>query len=160
MCDDSFVARIGAGLFTVGTVLMIVGSLAPWVTSLGVSANSWDLRDLVLTLGFGDNGAFEIAVTLWVIVPIVLVASVATAWWGRIVRNAILGAIGALYGGIVAFAVLQAPEIDAFSVEWGVALTFVAALVVLAAVMWQIGVLIGGRSESAPDGGASPSGPS
>lgn len=138
-------ARIGASLLSIGTVLMIIGSLAPWVTTLDVSANSWDLRDLVLALGFDENGAFETAVTLWVIVPIALVASVATAWWGRLVVSAILGAVGALYGGIVAFAVLQAPEIDLFTVEWGVYMTFVAALVVLAAVLWQIGVLVSGR---------------
>lgn len=139
-------ARIGAGLLTVGALLMIIGSLAPWVTSLGISANSWDLRDLVLELGFGDNGAFEIAVTLWVVVPIVLAAAAASAWWGWAVLSAVLGAIGALYGGTVVFAVLQAPEIDAYTVEWGVPVTFVAALVVLAAVIWQIVVLVGTRS--------------
>jgi len=35
-------------------------SIAPCVSSLGVSANSWDLRDLVLGLGFSDNGAFDL----------------------------------------------------------------------------------------------------
>jgi hypothetical protein len=45
------VARGGPILATLGAVLTVVGSLAPWVTSLGVSANSWDLRDLVLGWG-------------------------------------------------------------------------------------------------------------
>jgi hypothetical protein len=119
-------------------VLTVVGSLAPWVTSLGVSANSWDLRDLVLGLGFGDNGAFDIAVTLWAVVPLVLVATVLAAWLGRAIISAVCGVVGALYAGIVALAVLQAPDIEVYTVEWGVPLTFVACLVVLASAVWQV----------------------
>jgi hypothetical protein len=132
------VARGGPILATLGAVLTVVGSLAPWVTSLGVSANSWDLRDLVLGLGFGDKGAFDIAVTLWAVVPLVLVATVLAAWLGRAIISAVCGVVGALYAGIVALAVLQAPDIEVYTVEWGVPLTFVACLVVLASAVWQV----------------------
>jgi hypothetical protein len=128
--------RGGPVLVTVGSILMIVGSLAPWVSSLGVSANSWDLRDLVLGLGFGDNGAFDIAVTLWAVVPVVLGVAVVAAWLGRGIISAVCATMSALYAGIVALAVLQAPDIDLYTVEWGVALTFVACLAVLASAVW------------------------
>ena len=121
-----------------GAVLTVVGSFAAWVSSLGVSANSWDLRDLVLGLGFADNGAFEFAVTLWVVVPLVLLAAVLAAWLGRAIIGAVCGVVGALYAGIVALAVLQAPDIEVYTVEWGVPLTFVACVVVLASAVWQI----------------------
>lgn len=132
--------RGGPVLVTVGAVLTIVGSLAPWLSALGVSANSWDLRDLVLGLGFGDNGAFEVAVTLWAVVPLVLVAAAFAAWLGRAVISAVCATIGALYAGIVALAVLHAPDIELYTVEWGVPLTFIACLAVLASAVWQIAV--------------------
>lgn len=132
------VKRGGPVLVTVGAVLTIVGSFAPWVSSLGVSANSWDLRDLVLGLGFGDNGAFDIAVTLWAVVPLVLGVAVVAAWLGRAIISAVCAAIGALYAGIVAVAVLQAPDIELYTVEWGVPLTLVACLAVLASAVWLI----------------------
>ena len=132
--------RGGRVLVTVGAVLTIVGSFAPWVSSLGVSANSWDLRDLVLGLGFGDNGAFDVAVRLWAVVPLVLGAAVLAAWLGRAVISAVCGVVGALYAGIVALAVFRAPDIELYTVEWGVPLTFVACLAVLASAVRQIAV--------------------
>lgn len=130
--------RGGPVLVTVGAVLAMVGSFALWVSSLGVSASSWDLRDLVLGLGFGDGGAFDVALTLWAVVPLVLGAAVLAAWLGRAVIGAVCAAIGALYAGIVALAVLQAPDIDLYTVEWGVPLTVVACLVALASAVWLI----------------------
>lgn len=131
---------------TVGAVLSIIGSFAPWVSSLGISANGWDLRDLVLGLGFSDNDAFDIAVTLWAVVPILLVAAVGAAWWGRALTSAILGTVGALYSGIVALAVLRAPDIELYTVEWGVSTTIVAGLVVIAAAVQQVWLGIGDRT--------------
>ena len=130
--------RGGPVLVTVGAVLGMVGSFALWVSSLGVSASSWDLRDLVLGLGFGDGGAFDVALTLWAVVPLVLGAAVLAAWLGRAVIGAVCAAIGALYAGLVALAVLQAPDIDLYTVEWGVPLTVVACLVALASAVWLI----------------------
>ena len=130
--------RGGPLLATVGAVLAIVGSFGPWVSSLGVTANSWDLRDLVLGSGFGENGAFDLAVTLWVVVPVVLGAAVLAAWLGRAGISSAFGAVGALFAGIVALAVLLAPDAEVYTVEWGVPLTFVACLVVLGSVGWQI----------------------
>jgi hypothetical protein len=132
------VKRGGPVLVTVGAVLTIVGSFAPWVSSLGVSANSWDLRDLVLGLGFGDNGAFDIAVTLWAVVPVLLGVAVVAAWLGREIISAVCSTMSALYAGIVAVAVLQAPDIELYTVEWGVPLTLVACLAVLASAVWLI----------------------
>lgn len=132
--------RGGPVLVTVGAVLTIVGSFAPWVSSLGITANSWDLRNIVLGLGFSDNGAFDIAVTVWAVLPLVLGAAVLAAWLGRAVISAVCGVIGALYAGIVALAVLQAPDIDLYTVEWGVTLTFISCVMVLVSAAWQIAV--------------------
>jgi hypothetical protein len=131
---------------TVGAVLSIIGSFAPWISSLGISANSWDLRDLVLGLGFSDNDAFDIAVTLWAVVPILLLAAVGAAWWGRALTGAILGTVGALYLGTVAVAVLRAPDIELYTVEWGVSMTIVGGLVVIAAAVQQVWLGIGDRT--------------
>jgi hypothetical protein len=72
------------------------------------------------------------------VVPLVLVATVLAAWLGRAIISAVCGVVGALYAGIVALAVLQAPDIEVYTVEWGVPLTFVACLVVLASAVWQV----------------------
>ena len=148
-------ARPAAILVTAGVLVTMVGSFAPWLSSLGVSANSWDLRDLVLGLGFSNNGAFDVAVTLWAVVPVVLVVAVAAAWWEHALTSAVFGAIGSIYAGIVAFAVLQAPDIAVYTVEWGVPTTVVGSLAILGASVWQIGLRIvkrGASSESAlPD---------
>jgi hypothetical protein len=72
-------------LMTAGALVTIVGSFAPWASSLGVSANSWDLRDLVLGLGFSSNDAFDVAVTLWAVVPV----TVAAAWWEQPLTSAV-----------------------------------------------------------------------
>ena len=140
--------RLGPSVMTIGAVLLIIGSFAPWLTSLGVSKNSWDLRDFTLGLGYGDNGAFEYAVVLWVVVPLAVVVAAGTAWRGRLLTSAIVGGVGALYAGVVALAVLKAPDIRLFEVNWGVGTTFGAAVVVLAAGLWQIGLRIVGRAES------------
>lgn len=135
-------------IMTAGALVTIVGSFAPWLSSLGVSANSWDLRDLVLGLGFSNNDAFDVAVTLWAVVPILLVVAVASAWREHALTSAVFGILGALYAGIVAFSVLQAPDIALYTVEWGVPTTIVACLVVLAAAIWQIALRIVERGAS------------
>ncbi len=50
-----------------------------------------------------------------------------------LVFSGVFGVLGALYAGVVAFAVTRAPEIVPFDTEWGVTVTFVGAVVVFVA---------------------------
>ena len=52
--------------------------------------------------------------------------------------SAVVGSLGGLYAGLVAFVVTRAPDIVLFDVEWGVPTTFAGAALVLVA---SIGVL-------------------
>ena len=68
-------------------------------------------------------------------------SAVLAAWLGRAVVSGVCGVVGALYAGIVALAVLQAPDIEVYTVEWGVPLTFIACVIVLVSAVWQIAVM-------------------
>ena len=62
-----------------------------------------------------------------------LAVAVFAGWLQRLVTSGVFGVLGALYAGVVAFAVTQAPEIVPFDTEWGVAVTFVGAAAVFGA---------------------------
>jgi hypothetical protein len=148
--------RLGSWLLTAGAGAVLVGSFAPWVSALDrvdlleTSATSWDLRDIVLDLGFGEGSLFEIAVGIYIAVPILLVAGVAAAWWRYEVVGASLATGGALYGGVVALAVLLAPDIELYSIEWGVPLTLLGAILVLAGAATTVVVILRSRGSSSP----------
>lgn len=129
---------------SLGAVLVVAGSVAPWVSTLGITANTWDLRDIAGRLGYGGNRAFEVASTLWAAMPISFAAAVALAWFRFRLISSVFAVLGSLYAGIVAIVVLRAPDIAVFSIEWGVWATLAGSVVALAAVAGQIYIRISG----------------
>ena len=87
---------------SIGAALILAGSFGPWVSVLSavdlaeITANSWDLRDLAIGLGFAEGSAFEIAAQLYIIVPVLLIAAVIASWSGHRVVAQVLGTIGGL----------------------------------------------------------------
>jgi len=127
------VNRVQAVVLSVGSLVAVIGMFAPWLTVGPTSWSSLDLRSLVVDLGFKEGGIFDYAVSAWVLVPALLAVAVFAGWLQRLVTSGVFGVLGALYAGVVAFAVTQAPEIVPFDTEWGVAVTFVGAAAVFGA---------------------------
>lgn len=128
--------RVRAVLVTVGAVAIVVGSFAPWLAVGPTTWSSFDLRNLVVELGFSVNGLVDWAVRFWVVVPALLVVAVLAGWWHRTFTSAVFGSLGGLYSGVVAFVVTRAPDIALYDVEWGVPTSFVGAALVLVASAW------------------------
>ncbi len=100
--------------------------------------SSPDLRSLVVDLGFSVNGAFDLAVRFWVLIPILMALSMVVGWLNFTLSSSILGILGGLYAGVVSFVVTQAPNINLFSIESGVYLTLVGSAVVLVTSVWGL----------------------
>jgi hypothetical protein len=114
-------------MMAAGGVVMIVGSLVPWVRSGGARRNSYDLLSLVERLGFAPNGPAETALRWWPLIPLLAAVAVVATWWGWPHAGGVVGVVAAVYGGGVGFAVSRADE-DLVRVEAGPAATFVGAL--------------------------------
>ena len=128
--------RVRTSALTLGAILAIMGVFGAWLSVGPTTWSSSDLRGLVVDLGFSVNGAFEVAVRLWVLIPVLMVLSVVAGWLRRTLTSSILGLLGGLYAGVVALVVTQAPSIKLFSIEWGVYATLVGSVVVLVTSIW------------------------
>ena len=69
----------GRALVVLGASIALIGTFLPWLASGSVDRSSYDLVDLVERLGFASGGAVDLALTLWPIVPLLLVVSVLVA---------------------------------------------------------------------------------
>ena len=130
------VNRVQAAVLSFGSIAAVIGMFAPWLTIGPTSWSSLDLRSLVVDLGYKESSIFDYAVSAWVLVPALLAVAVFAGWLQRLVTSGVFGVLGALYAGVVAFAVTRAPEIVPFDTEWGVTVTFVGAVVVFVASVW------------------------
>ena len=90
-----------------GGVVMIVGSLVPWVRTGGARRNSYDLLSLVDRLGFAPDGPAEAALRWWPLMPLLVAVAVVAAWWGWPRAGGALGVVAAVYGGGVGLAVTR-----------------------------------------------------
>jgi hypothetical protein len=118
-------------LMAVGGVVMIVGSLVPWVRTGGARRNSYDLLSLVERLGFAPDGPAEPALRWWPLVPLMVAVAVVATWWGWPRAGGALGVVAAVYGGGVGLAVTRY-DADLVRVEAGPTATFVGALILAA----------------------------
>jgi len=121
-----------------GAVVVIVGSLLPWLRTGGRRRHSYDLFELVERLGFAPSGPVATALRWWPLVPLLAVSAVVAAWWGWPRAGGLVGVIAALYAGAIALAVSLAPTGRAIDALVGAPVTIVGAVVLLAGAVAAI----------------------
>lgn len=92
--------------------------------------------DLVDRLGFAPGGAFEWAVRLWPLVPLVTVGAVVASWAGRPRWAVGLAGVAGCYVGAVAIGLRQAPNAGLIRTDWGVNLALIGAAMLVATACW------------------------
>ena len=127
-----------------GAVVMVAGSLVPWVRTGGARRNSYDLLSLVDRLGFAPDGPAEAALRWWPLIPLLAAIAVVATWWGWPRAGGAVGVVAAIYGGGVGLAVSRADP-ALVRVEPGPTVTFVGALILAAGSIAAI--VVGWRPE-------------
>lgn len=140
-------------LVVVGAVAALVGTFLPWLTSGSVNRSSYDLLDLLDRLGFASGGAMDVALTLWPIVPLLLVASVGAALVPRVpsVVGVGLWTATGLYVGLVGVGVLAAPGVALLRIRFGVWISVAGALLLLAASVVEAARVVRSDRPTGPD---------
>ena len=123
---------------TVGAALTLAGVFAPWLRSGTSSRSSFELFDLVDRLGFTPGGAFEWAVRLWPLVPLVTIGAVVASWTGRTRLAVGLSGTAGCYVGAVAVGLRAAPNAGLIRTDWGVNLALVGAITLVATAVWTL----------------------
>ena len=118
-------------MVTAGGVLLLVGTLLPWLRTGRRRRSSYELFALVDRLGFSPTGAFGWAVRLWPIVPLLAMLAVVLAWYCRGVSLLAVAAITAIYAGGVGAAVDSVPDDVVMRVEHGPFVTAIGAVLLL-----------------------------
>ena len=93
---------------TIGAMIAIVASFAPWVQSGAVSRSSYDLLGYVHLLRISRNAHVRVLIRLWPLMPLSVIAAVVAAWWGWRYVAVTLGLLGGLYAGVLSAAVALA----------------------------------------------------
>jgi hypothetical protein len=130
--DRSRVSTIATVVLLAGSLTLLVGSFGTWLYSGGAGRSSFVLFDLVDRLGFAAGGGFATVIRWWPVMPLVVVAANVMAWWGRSVFAAVLAIVGGAYSLAMAIGVTRAPNISIIRLGWGVAVTAVGAMIVVA----------------------------
>ena len=120
---------------------MLVGTFLPWLRSGSRDRSSYTIFDLVDRLGFATGGVVAWSLRLWPLVPLLLVATVTTAWAVatghlRWPVPTVFATGAAIWVGGTAIVLLRAPDIALFGVGVGPTVTLVGvALVVVGVVL-------------------------
>ena len=122
---------------TVGAALTLAGVFAPWLRSGTSSRSSFELFDLVDRLGFAPGGAFEWAVRLWPLVPLITIGAAVASWAGRALLAIGLAGTAGCYVGAVAVGLRQAPNAGLIRTDWGVNLALIGAVTLVATAGWS-----------------------
>lgn len=99
---------VGPTVMTVGAMIAIVASFAPWVQSGTVARSSFDLLGYVHLLRISRHTHARVLIRLWPLMPLSVIAAVVAAWWGWRFIAAGLGLLGGIYAGLLSAAVALA----------------------------------------------------
>ena len=144
------IGRRGPAAITMagGAVVMLGGSLLPWVRTGGTRRNSYDLLSLIDRLGFAPDGPADIAMRWWPLVPLLAVVAVVAVWWGWPRTGGAIGLVAAAYGGGMGLAVNSAQS-DLVRIEPGTVITIGGAVILAGGSI--AAVVVGWRAaDSAP----------
>ena len=124
---------VGPAVMTLGSAIAIGGSFAAWLRTGAVPRSSYEILGLVDRLGFAPDGPIRTAVRAWPLMPLLMTASVVTAWWGLRYVGASLGIIAGLYAGALGVAIAAAvPERHLVSVSAAPTITAIGAALQIA----------------------------
>jgi hypothetical protein len=100
------VLRLGAIVASVlGVLIVVIGSLLPWVRTGERTRSSYELAALADRLGVLPSGAATVAVRGWVLVPLLAAATVAALALGRTTIGGFLALVTGLYAVVLAWLV-------------------------------------------------------
>ena len=128
-----------------GAAVTIVGSLCPWVASGRVDRSSYEIIDLVDSLGFAEDGSVELALRAWPLMPLLVVAGTCATWWRREVVGPVLTAAGAIYAMAVAVTVRRASSNGLTRIRFGPTLTLAGAALLLAGTIVAAAIAVSAR---------------
>jgi hypothetical protein len=149
---------VPVAVMAAGAALAIVGALLPWIRTGGRSRNSFDLFRIVRDLGFAPDGAAELVIRAWPVVPLLAVVAVVAAWWGWARPGGAIGVVAALYAGTTSVAIMTAPTRGrVLARAIGPTVTTIGAVALLAG---SIAVLVVGRAVTSPTASVAPARPS
>ena len=114
-----------------GALVVIVGSLLPWLRTGGRRRHSYDLFELVERLGFAPGSVAAALLRWWPVVPLLAVGSVVAAGWGLLRIGGFLGIGAAMYAGGTALVVILAPSGRSIGAQFGAVVTAVGGLLLL-----------------------------
>ncbi len=91
-----------------GSLVVVLGSLLPWLRTGARQRNSYDTFAVADRLGFGPGGAAAEGLRWWPLVPLLTAAAVVAAWWGWRRAGGAVGVVAGLYAATVGLAVATA----------------------------------------------------
>jgi hypothetical protein len=119
----------------IGAILVVLGSLLPWLRTGARQRNSYDAFAVADRLGFGPGGAAAEGLRWWPLVPLLTAAAVVAAWWGWRRPGGLIGMAAGLYAFAVGAAVAMADQQSAVDIRPGATVTAVGgAVLALASV--------------------------
>lgn len=125
-----------------GATVTLIGTFLPWLSSGAVLRSSYELFGLVERLGFSSSGAIGWALRLWVFAPLLLVLSAVVQGvpsddiWVRRLRL-LVPVLAVIYVGGTAAAVRLAPEVALFRLRFGIWITLIGAVFMIAGLVLQ-----------------------
>ncbi len=119
------------GVMAGGALVVIVGSLLPWLRTGGRRRHSYDLFELVERLGFAPGSVAAAALRWWPVVPLFAVGAAVAVGWGLLRIGGFLGIGAAIYAGGTALVVILAPSGRAIDPQFGAVVTAVGGLLLL-----------------------------
>jgi hypothetical protein len=114
----------------VGALVVVVGTLLPWVRTGEASRNSYDVFALLDRLGISPGELVGRGLRFWPLVPLLVIAAAVLAWWGWVAVGAATGILGGIYAGGVAIAVMNTDAVTV-AIRPGATITLVGGLVLL-----------------------------
>lgn len=118
-----------------GAILVVLGSLLPWLRTGARQRNSYDAFAVADRLGFGPGGAAAEGLRWWPLVPLLTAGAVVVAWWGWRRPGGLIGIAAGVYAAAVGAAVATADQQSAIDIRPGATVTAVGgAVLALASV--------------------------
>jgi hypothetical protein len=112
-----------------GAILVVLGSLLPWLRTGARQRNSYDAFAVADRLGFGPGGAAAQGLRWWPLVPLLTACAVVAAWWGWRRPGGLVGIAAGLYATAVGVAVATADQQSAVDIRPGATVTAVGGVV-------------------------------
>lgn len=136
-----------------GAVVVVLGSLLPWLRTGARQRNSYDAFAVADRLGFGPGGAASEGLRWWPLVPLLTAAAVVAAWWGWRRAGGTVGVVAGLYAAGVGVAVASADAAAVVEIRPGAPVTAAGGGVLLLASVATLVVTPPSRRDQPPSAG-------